>query len=75
MTFLINIKITIGNSLVVQWLGLGAFTAEGWVLIPGQGTEILKALRHITPPHPLTLKGSIMYIGTYKLLKFLVWLT
>ena len=75
MAFFINIKITIGNSLVVQRLGLDAFTAEGPVLIPGLGNKILKGLRHITHPHPLTLKGSIMYIGTHKLLKFSVWLT
>ena len=29
-----------GNSLVVQWLGLLAFTAEGTGSIPGQGTKI-----------------------------------
>ena len=29
-----------GNSLVVQWLGLHAFTAEGLGSIPGQGTKI-----------------------------------
>ena len=29
-----------GNSLVVQWLGLCAFTAEGPGSIPGQGTKI-----------------------------------
>ena len=27
-----------GNSLVVQWLGLCAFSAEGQGSIPGQGT-------------------------------------
>ena len=32
-----------GNSLVVQWLGLSAFTAESLGSIPGQGTKILKA--------------------------------
>ena len=31
-----------GNSLVVQWLGLCTFTAEGPGLIPGQGTKIHK---------------------------------
>ena len=31
-----------GNSLVVQWLGLCAFTAEGPGSIPGQGTKILQ---------------------------------
>ena len=29
-----------GNSLVVQWLGLCAFPAEGSGSIPGQGTKI-----------------------------------
>ena len=32
-----------GNFLVVQWLGLGAFTAEGLGLIPGWGTKIPQA--------------------------------
>ena len=31
-----------GNFLVVQWLGLCAFTAEGPAAIPGQGTRILQ---------------------------------
>ena len=35
----------VGNSLVVQWLGLCTFTAEGSALIPGQGTKILQAAR------------------------------
>ena len=35
-----------GNSLVVQWLGLGAFTAEGPGLIPGQGTKIPQVTQH-----------------------------
>ena len=30
------------NSLAVQWLGLGAFTAVDLGLIPGQGTKIHK---------------------------------
>ena len=29
-----------GNSLAVQWLGVGTFTAEGPGSIPGQGTKI-----------------------------------
>ena len=33
-----------GNPLVVQWLGLRAFTAEDPVLIPGWGTKILQKL-------------------------------
>ena len=31
------------SSLVVQWLGLGAFTAVGLGSIPGQGTKIPQA--------------------------------
>jgi len=31
------------NSLVVQWLGLGAFTAEGLCSIPGWGAKIPQA--------------------------------
>ena len=31
----------LGNSLVVQWLGLCIFTAKGMDLIPGQGTRNL----------------------------------
>ena len=37
----IFLKVKIGNSLVVQWLGLCAFTAEGRGSIPGLGTKIL----------------------------------
>ena len=33
----------IGNSLMVQWLRLSAFTAEGPGSIPGQGTKIPQA--------------------------------
>ena len=32
-----------GSSLVIQWLGLGTFTAVGLGSIPGQGTKILQA--------------------------------
>ena len=44
-----------GNSLVVQWLGLRAVTADGPGLIPGQGTKILQAMwcgRIKNPPKP-----------------------
>ena len=34
-----------GNSLVVQWLGLSALTAEGLGSIPGRGTKIPQAVR------------------------------
>ena len=35
-----------GNSLAVQWLGLGAFTAKGLGSIPGQGTKVPQAMWH-----------------------------
>ena len=33
-----------GNFLVVKWLGLCTFTAEGLGSMPGWGTEILQAM-------------------------------
>ena len=36
-----------GVSLVIQWLGLCAFTAEGTGLIPGQVTKILRSANHV----------------------------
>ena len=36
-------RANIGNSLVVQWLGLRALTAKGLGSIPGRGTKIPKA--------------------------------
>ena len=41
----ITMKIEFGNSLVVQWLGLGALTARGLGWIPGWGIKILQAVR------------------------------
>ena len=38
-----------GNSLAVQWLGLGAFTAQGLGSIPGWGTKIPEAT-HVAWP-------------------------
>ena len=35
-----------GNSLMVQWLRLGVFTAVGLGLTPGQGTKIPQAMQH-----------------------------
>ena len=35
-----------GNSLVVQWLGLASFTTMARGSIPGQGIKILQAMRH-----------------------------
>ena len=39
-------KSALGNSLVVQWLGLCAFTAEGPGSVSGQGTKIPQATQH-----------------------------
>ena len=38
-----NIRVSVGNSLAVQWLGLCTFTAEGTGSIPGRGTKIPQA--------------------------------
>ena len=40
---LLPLKTSVRNSLEVQWLGLGAFTAVAWGSIPGQGTKTLQA--------------------------------
>ena len=40
------LKDYVRNSLVVQWLGLHAFTAEGPGSIPSQGTKIPQARQH-----------------------------
>ena len=39
------IKKEVGNSLVGQWLGLGAFTAEGPDSIRGWGTKSLQSVQ------------------------------
>ena len=43
---------TAGTSLVVQCIGLRAFTAEGLALIPSQGTKIPQAAGCSLPPPP-----------------------
>ena len=42
----VQISEIIGNSVVVQWLGLRAFTAKGAGLICGWGTKVPEAVRH-----------------------------
>ena len=37
------LKQLLGNSLAVQWLGLGVFIAEDLGSIPGRGPKILQA--------------------------------
>ena len=39
-------SLVLGNSLAVQWLGLGAFTAKSLGSIPGQGTKIQQDTWH-----------------------------
>ena len=39
-------SVVLGSSLVVQWLGLSAFTAVGLGSTPGQGTKIRQAAQH-----------------------------
>ena len=40
MEYYLALKKNEGNSLVVQWLGLHAFTAKNLGSVPGQETEI-----------------------------------
>ena len=40
------LKLEVGNSLAVQWLGLCTSTAGGMGLIPGWGNKILPATWH-----------------------------
>ena len=62
-----------GNSLVVQWLGLRASTAGGMSSIPGQGTKIPQAKRHgqkekilrvlpihSSPPFPMCYLNNVL---------------
>ena len=48
--------------MVVQWLGLHAFTAEDWGSIPGWGTKILQAAWHGQKKRE-TLARSLMPSG------------
>ena len=47
-----------GDFLVVQWLGLWAFTAKGTGSIPGQGTKIPQAVQCSPPPKSNCKKES-----------------
>ena len=42
----------VGGGLVVQWLGLCAFTARGMGLIPGWGNKVLHALQPVPTSAP-----------------------
>ena len=39
-------NVVTGNSLAVQWLGLGTFTAVGLGSIPSQGTQVPQAAQY-----------------------------
>ena len=39
----------VGNSLAVQWLGIGTFTVNGLGSILGQGTKILQDVWRASP--------------------------
>ena len=56
-----------GNSLVVQHLGLSAFTAEGPSSIPGWGTKIQQASCNAPPAkkNHIILK-AVLYVGAFK---------
>ena len=41
-----QLKHPLGNSLLVQWVGLGTFTTGARNSIPGQGTKIPQAMQH-----------------------------
>ena len=47
------------NSLVVQWLGLRAPTAEGTGSILGRGTRIPHAMQHGPPPPEKRFRQSL----------------
>ena len=50
-----------GNSVAVQWLGLGALTAGARGSIPGWGTKISQAA-HAAPP-PKKVHESVIIVS------------
>ena len=46
MPLICTLKHVSGNSLVVQWLGLCAFTSQGLGSLPGLETKILQTVWH-----------------------------
>ena len=51
-----------GNSLVVQWLELHAFTDECEGSIPRQGTQITQDMRHSQKTKNKTKGKKIIYV-------------
>ena len=56
---LTHLKLKSGSSLVVQWLGLRAFTAESLGSIPGWGTKIPQAVWHARIPQIIIVKSVL----------------
>ena len=60
-----------GNSLVVQWLGLHAFTAKGPGSISGQGTKIPQASRRgQNQKNNTKQKNKISSLKNYKMVLY-----
>ena len=57
---------------MVQWLGLGAFTAGAWGSIPGGGDKILKAMEHSKNKIVLMKKGKNIYVFSKE--QWVVWI-
>ena len=53
-------KNQISSTLVVQWLGLSAFTAVGPGSIPGRGAKIPQATRHSQKKKKKKKKSEIL---------------
>ena len=62
-----------GSSLVVQWLGLCALTAEGPGSIPGQGTKIPQAAWHSQKKKKEMRSKTYNYQTDHKYIKAFPW--
>ena len=51
-----------GNSLLVQWIGLCVFTAEGADSIPGRGTKIPQAAGFVCPTLPEKKRNTRRFV-------------
>ena len=60
-----------GNSLAVQWLGLGAFTAGAQGSIPGWGTKIPHDAQHSQTEKKKQQKKTSLKLGTLQHLLFI----
>ena len=60
-----------GNTLVIQWLGLGAFTAEGPDSIPGLGTKVSQDAKQQQQQNVLNNETNRIYSSHYSIFSFL----